>query len=174
MFSKLSVLVLIGFSIVSCSSNNTEEIVDKTNSAQGEQVGYPKALGQWIEARTFLIGQNEDEQQCEQVDFRVTADAGVYSVNECENTKTGQLTSTEFSRLDSLATNAYLKTEGAVCPEIFRFDKFYATINSTNDEFDRNFDPDSSCYRGSEEVVKAYKAYLRQLLDKYRGLSENG
>lgn len=162
-------LILTACAAIACSSNEPEEISDKSNSGQDTPVEYPTATGEWIEARTFMMQQEDDDvDTCDQVDFRVMANSGIYSINECAQTKSGQLTAEEFSQLDRVATSAYKETEGAVCPEIFRFDKYYATINATNDEFDRNFDPDSSCYRGTESVVKAYKTYLRQLLDKYR------
>lgn len=162
-------LVLVAFSLmaVSCSSDDREEIGNRSPSAQEATVEFPKATGEWIEARIFMIESDDQVQDCAQVDFRVMAQNGVFSVNECEVTKTGQLTTSEFVELDGAATAAYQKTEGAVCAEIFRFDKFYVSIDAMNDEFDRNFDPDTSCYRGSEAAVSTYKSKLRQLLGKY-------
>ncbi len=165
--AKFAFLALIFVLSFGCSSDDNENISDQTNSPQETPAEYPKATGEWIEARTFMMKQEDESQGCAQIDFRVRANSGIFSVNECETTKTGQLTPEEFVRLDLVTTNAYKKTEGAVCPEIFRFNKYYATVNALNDEFDRNFDPDFSCYRGSEAVVKTYKAFLRQLVDKY-------
>lgn len=166
--SKFAAIVFASFIAVSCSDNETPNIVDKTDTVEETPAEYPEATGAWIEARTFMIKQ-EDDQGCDQVDFRVMANSGVYSVNECDETKSGQLTVEEFKRLDRLTTKAYQQTDSAVCPEVFRFDKFYASIDASNNEFDRSFDPDSSCYRGSESAVNSYKNYLQQLLDKYRG-----
>lgn len=166
------VLILLSSSLVACSGNEIEEFEDKTNSGQETPSQYPKAVGAWIEARTFMMKQDESNAGCDQIDFRVMANSGIYSVNRCDETKTGQLTPEEFKRLDEVTTQAYEQTEGTICPEIFRFNKFYATINATDDESDRNFDPDNNCFSGDGEVVKTFRDYLRQLLSKYQAATE--
>ena len=164
-------LALIASLSVACSNDDNGDMSNKTNSPQeipqSTPVEYPRATGVWVEARTFMMRQEDETQGCAQIDFKVMANSGIFLVNECEATKTGQLTSAEFVRLDLVTTSAYRKTEGAVCPQIFRFGEYYATVNAVNDEFDRNFDPDSSCYRGSETAVNAYKTFLKQLVEKY-------
>lgn len=166
--AQLVTLILIPLLAVACSNDDKEEIRDQTNTSQQAPEVYPKAKGDWIEARIFMMESEDESQDCAQVDFRVMANSGIFSVSECDSIKTGQLTAEEFTELDRVATKAYSETESAVCPEIFRFNKYYASVNAPNDELDRNFDPDSSCYRGSESVVTTYKNNLRQLLAKYR------
>lgn len=156
-----------------CDNNNGFEKFEDKNSTNNTEE-FPTATGKWREARTFMVKEESDGQdECDQIDFRVNGTNGIYSVNECDHSKTGQLTADEFKRLDSLTTQAYTQTKSMVCPEIFKLNQFYAIINSDDDQLDRHFDPDSSCYEGNENSVTEYKNYLKELLEKYQAVTES-
>lgn len=162
--------IIIGISTAACGDSGREEFADKTPNTTAE---FPTAKGEWQQARTYMIKEiPEGSDECDQVDFRVNSEGGIYSINKCEHSQTGQLSAEEFTKVDELTTRAYKQTQSMVCPDIFKLNKFYATIDSQNDDFDRHFDPDRSCYAGSESAVRTYKTYLKELLEKYQDASE--
>lgn len=163
-------LALVGL-LAGCSNNDNANANSNTTSGGTTSTPeeFPTAKGKWMEARTFMERTSSgDPNECDQIDFRVGAQTGVYTVTRCDHSKSGQVTADEFRQLDTLATTAYTKTDGMICPQIFKLDKYYALINSQDAQYARKFDPDSMCYEGDELAVSAYKNFLVQLLEKYQ------